>query len=618
MKRFLLFLLLTGVFVTVDAQSRVALDKASRNLSAKVDYALQNAETCPQQIPGENPGLYSPVAFDESIVGTTRFDKQGNYIVGNRFWRYDDGRMNFVWTMGYNETTFPDRGTGYNKFDGTSWGSEPEFRLENTKTGWPSYAPLGANGEIVVTHLPDRLRVSRRATYGTGDWITQDLLGPAEAPKLTWPRVITTGPDHNIVHIICNTYDAYQGMERAMLYWRSSDGGETWDIQNELLPGTGPESYKHFTTDGYTFAAQGNNIAILAGSAFHDLFMLKSTDNGDNWTKTVIWENPYPFFDFEVTLTDTFYCADGGFGLAFDKDGMAHVTFGISRVLHDATGTTFSHFYLVDGIGYWNESRPVFSNNLKALCPYEDPESEMIQDFNLIGFSPDLNGNGEYDFVGQPTVYGSLGLSTMPTIHIDDEYRVYIAYATTTEGFNNGALDFKHVWIRTSPDNGTTWGELYDLMDNIVHIFDEGIMPQFPNTSDPDNLYVAINLDGEPGTAVDGDHSYVENSETIMKIIKDDVVGISPPIHLTQAMIPEIYPNPLEDNARISFELNQNCRVGISLMSVTGKKVFEKNFGTLTHGNHVLDIDVAGIASGTYMCILNYGNERVAKKIAIF
>ena len=608
-----------SVLLTLNSQNRVLLKNDARNKCSKIDYARQKAELNPDQTIGYNPGLKSPIALTEDNVGETRFDKQGNYIVANRFWRYDDGRMNFVWTMGYNETTFPDRGTGYNKFDGTSWDPIPAFRIENTKTGWPSYAPLGLDGEIIATHLPDRLRISSRSTYVTGEWTTQDLLGQTQAPKLTSPTVITSGADHQNVHMICNTYDAYQGMEQAMLYWRSTDGGATWDIQNQLIPGVGPEYYYNFTTDGYAMAVEGNTIAILAGSAWHDLILLKSTDNGDSWNKTVIWEHPYPFFDFEVTLTDTFYCVDGGIALALDKNGMAHVSFGISRALHETVGTTFSHFYLVDGIGYWNETRPTFSNNKKALCPYTDPESEMVLDYNLIGFSPDLNNNGEYDFVGQPTVYGSMGLSGMPAIHVDQNNTVFIAYSTTTEGFNNGALDYKHVWVRTSPDLGTSWGEIYDMMDNIVHIFVEGIMRQFPNTSDNENLYMALNLDSEPGTAIDGDHSYVDNFQNIIKIVKDDVVGVNQQPNKNNFSF-ELFPNPVPATALLNAKvlLNEPKQIGLKLIDITGKTVYTKDFGTLSIGGHKLTADLKGTASGTYLCSIQIGTEIITKRLAIF
>ncbi|MEZ5083466.1 MAG: hypothetical protein R2750_08460 [Bacteroidales bacterium] len=49
------------------------------------------------------------------------------------------------------------------------------------------------------------------------------------------------------------------------------------------------------------------------GNSWKDFVLMKSSDNGDSWEKTIIWECPYPLFNtvtppFE---TDTFYCVDG-------------------------------------------------------------------------------------------------------------------------------------------------------------------------------------------------------------------------------------------------------------------------------------------------------------------
>ena len=48
--------------------------------------------------------------------------------------------------------------------------------------------------------------------------------------------MITNGADHNTIHILALTYGSpYQGMVNALLYYRSQDGGQTWDINGELL-----------------------------------------------------------------------------------------------------------------------------------------------------------------------------------------------------------------------------------------------------------------------------------------------------------------------------------------------------------------------------------------------
>lgn len=81
--------------------------------------------------------------------------------------------------------------------------------------------------------------------------------------------------------------------------------------------------------------------------------------NVDSWEKTVIWEHPYPLYDWNVTITDTFFCVDNSASIALDNSGKAHVVFGINRIIHDVVGTNYSYFKYVDGIGYCNEDMPI-------------------------------------------------------------------------------------------------------------------------------------------------------------------------------------------------------------------------------------------------------------------
>ncbi len=79
--------------------------------------------------------------------------------------------------------------------------------------------------------------------------------------------------------------------------------------------------YTGFTRDSYVFAEPKENIvAFVTGSFQHDLFLMKSTDYGETFEKTLIWDHPYdillPTFD-----TDTFYCADGSVDVLLDING---------------------------------------------------------------------------------------------------------------------------------------------------------------------------------------------------------------------------------------------------------------------------------------------------------
>jgi len=166
-------------------------------------------------------------------------------------------------------------------------GDDPTVRIEDVRTGWPSYAPLGENGEIVVSHdYPTNLVLSTREQKGTGDWNQSVLFGPGGNGAAAWPRVVTSDEDNNTIHIIASSYNPYEGQENALLYYRSLDGGESWENEAEVLDGTGEDYYTEMPNDNYGWAdPNGGAIAFVVGGAWNDLFMMKSTDNGDSWEK---------------------------------------------------------------------------------------------------------------------------------------------------------------------------------------------------------------------------------------------------------------------------------------------------------------------------------------------
>ena len=81
--------------------------------------------------------------MSEQIIGETYYDLQTNSSIQNRLFVHDDNTISATCTMSPDfQTDFPNRGTGYNYFDGTSWMDIPESRIEEKRTGWPSIAVI--------------------------------------------------------------------------------------------------------------------------------------------------------------------------------------------------------------------------------------------------------------------------------------------------------------------------------------------------------------------------------------------------------------------------------------------------------------------------------------------
>lgn len=626
MKNLLLATILQLAILSAVAQQAATFPRHLLNQPVEVEY-VRPVKDLPHSGIGINPAIHSPVrTLEEFQVGTTWYDLQTNYMLQNRiYFNPADETIGIVWTKGMTATAFPDRGTGYNFFNGSSWLPEPEVRIEDERTGWPNYAPLGPNGEIVIAHLASGLKISTRAQKGTGAWTYATLMGPAGAPDLTWPRMITSGPDNQYIHMIANTYDPYLGQTSALLYYRSLDGGQTWDIEGELLDGLGADYYTEIGADAYGWAdAKGDTIAFLCASAWHDMFAMKSYDNGETWEKVLIWEHPYPFFDWETTLADTFFCTDNSGAIALDNEGKVHVVFGINRVMHMELGTTYSYFPYIDGVGYWNEDMPPFSNDLSALAPpqYEYASSEMIEDFNYIGWTQDVDGDGEITFVvtptGFPMAYRTLGISTFPAISIDNEGNILVVFASTTETFANAEYNYKHIWARAH-NNYDGWLWFTDLSADIFHIFDEFYFPQIASHSSDDAFHLVYNIDGSPGIAWSDQHAYQENRLVYAKVYKEEVlpVGIKTLPGKETIAVSQNYPNPAAGYTYIRVDLDAPSVLSLQVTDLAGKAVMTLDKGKVNAGGHYFEIDARNLPAGIYLYKVQAGTSAVTRKMAV-
>ncbi|MCD4664498.1 MAG: T9SS type A sorting domain-containing protein [Bacteroidales bacterium] len=580
-----LFLIISFTSMVCFPQERAILPKELRDKSVKkLPPVCDNSN---YSFEFQNPGN-SNNAKDEAI-GETWYDLQTNYSCQNRIFLYPDGYVGGTFTMGFNYPNFSSRGTGFNKFSGSSWGSYPSNRIENERCGWPSYAPWGSSGEVVASHTSSSgIKLSKRNTKGIGSWSYSTFPGPSGHTELLWPRMTTNGNDHSVIHLIAltapvgNGGSIYQGQDGALLYSRSNNGGASWEIQNDLLPGLGSSYYKAITADEYEFAyPKGNTLAILVGGSWMDLVLLKSTNGGDSWSKTTVWKHPYPLWDGDPT--EKFYCPDGSHSIAIDNSGKVHIAFGINRAYSD--GETQFWYPLIDGLGYWNEDMPTFSNNLNALNPYGEPGSELIEDYNLIGWMQDVNNNGELDILGDIGLY-YIGGSSMPQIVVDNSNRVHVVFSAITEGYDNGVQDYRHLWLRSSEDNGLSWDDFQDLNSDIAFTFSECVFPSCSPTTDS-YLHFIFQEDYEPGMAVRGDEDYFgENFIKHLKVYLGEM-NQAPDIEINTTSI------TIHENKK-----NQNIYNQLEPVDLKNKKKIDPQFITDTiyeiSGDTVLRIIVPG------------------------
>ncbi|MCD4730041.1 MAG: glycoside hydrolase, partial [Bacteroidales bacterium] len=242
MKKIMLIICILGIMVPAIAQDRAVSSKEIREMGIIINKS--NPQTNP--IAKKDYPIVKSNQFytEEEQIGYTKYDCQSSGSTDSRVYLYEDGTIGATWTYGMTlltNITFSDRGSGYNYFDGSNWGEWPDKPIENDNCGWPSYTPLGENGEMVISHTGgySGLVISTRKDKGTGEWSYSTYETPAGCPPLVWNSTITSGTDHNRIHMLVCSYPGYfyQGLQGAILYSMSTDGGLTWDIENIILDG---------------------------------------------------------------------------------------------------------------------------------------------------------------------------------------------------------------------------------------------------------------------------------------------------------------------------------------------------------------------------------------------
>ncbi|MCF8232289.1 MAG: T9SS type A sorting domain-containing protein [Bacteroidales bacterium] len=631
MKRIVLFSLLILFSTSLLAQkSHVSKDLMNKSVKVEKKESIHDIGSSSNTDVISLRNTQLPV--EETQIGESWYDLQSNAALSNRIYKHSDGTMAAVWTMGLEDgvSSFPERGAGYNYYNGSEWGEYPTERVEDERCGWPNYAPLGDNGEIIVSHTGTVLKVSTRENKGTGDWNYSELEAP-DGYDIIWPRMITNGNTIHVVGVlpnVANGGEIYEGLDGAIVYFRSTDGGETWVDENVILPGMTSDDYIGFSADEYIWATNGDVTALIVTSLWygHDTFVMKTEDGGETWDKTVIWENPYndEVYADIVTTPDTLWAPDGTLGADIDSDGNVHVSFGLNRAYKEETGddAQFSVFPFAEGIVYWNETmEPFTAENQHDALSWDNLEENET----LVGWMPDIDGNGQLDMTIDNLYTYIYSASTMPTLTIDDNDDVFLAYATPREDLGDD-LRFRHIFGRAKVDGywfGDPNSAEMDLTGGEIHFYDECIFPVMANMQPGDEsvniLYQRDNLVGF-AVGTEPDHEFVNNAETIINATRHDFgvfTGIANDNTARQVQVSQNMPNPFRESTTISVQLPEAANLSIEVINMVGQTVYKEERGQVNAGTKKFTIPGKDLEKGIYLYNVKVNGSVTTQKMVV-
>jgi hypothetical protein len=615
MKKFLLFAITIAFGMTVMAQFKpVQLTKYQQNLKLPAQSAIDNQVVASQ--PANN--FVNTKAVMDDIIGASRYDMQSNGAVANhRVHLWPDNTVSAVWTMAMADPGYSDRGAGYNYYNGSAWGPAPSARVETIRCGWPSVHPWGAAGEMIISHNSTvNLVMNTRPAKGTGSW-TQTLITPAPAgvTGLIWPRVVTNGTNNKNIHIlvvttpVANGGVAYQGLDGALIYYRSQDGGTTWDKQGIVLPGMTSTDYLGFSGDSYTWAEpHGDTLAFVYGDDWSDTFLMMSTDNGETWTKKLIVQN---FFKMEPSgnVTPNFPTCDGTTAAVIGKNGTVHVAFGRMRAKGDADGRKYYPY--TDGLVYWNST-------MAAIDTTTLTDINALYDAGLlIGYVNDP-GTGD-TIIAFPKYFTSL--SAFPQMVYDNYDNLYFLWSGVTVGNPSpDPYNYRHIWARPWFHDKTAWSEMKDLNESVLYMFMEYAYPAVATGTKNNKVLLLTQTSSQPGsnikdTSIPIHDVNIEYREVDLSEFITTGTGNGTKNNITT--VTQNYPNPVQDFTSFKVSLTKAANVSIDVLNVMGQTVMTMDKGLVSAGPQSYTIDCGNLTSGIYFYTVKINGESYTHKMIV-
>lgn len=581
--------------------------------------------------------------FGEQLLGTTTYDLQSNSSMANRVHNWGGGVVSGTFGLsisGQESNGFPDRGTGYSKSDNTGAFANPATaRIEAARTGFPSYCVTANGTEWVFSHAGGNAIHWAKKASGATTWTEGNL--PTTVPSGgLWTRCAAGGPDGNTVHVIYlttptgNGGQAVDGFNGILRYWRSTNDGATWDIQDAAFSGITTDNWSGIGGDAYAIDAEGSTVALAVFSLTNDIIMLKSEDNGTTWNAPrIVHDFPLTKWNFDAGYTidqtapyvntDIWPAPDGvtdslailtndETGNVFvDPLGIVHVGFPTLFIrdpdtTDDNSFTWYPTYNL--GIAYWNDEL--------------DDNAGLI-----VAYSPDLNGDNAWGFTNSEVVTDGYGdaFSNTVSFGLDNDFRLYMTYTSNHElAFDENNQHHKQPFIvRSEPLDYESWSvpkpvlDFSLVIDTILVPLSEYYFPVMAKNVD-DHAHIIFQKDFTYGISLRTDGNQAPEENFIEYLAYPVSLITSANDVQVNAIDMKLLPNPATaGNTQVWFELKQAGETRVDVLDVTGAVVRSLPQGTMNAGQQVVRINTADLAKGMYFVRVQSGNYMGMEKLVV-
>ncbi len=646
MKRAILLTAVMSTMIVAYGQSPSDLHQASAKqliqkgqLDAVDGFRFDQTPTAESTTPTSH-GKYRSEVYDFVRVGYTYYDLQTNASIGRRALLHDDGTISVAWTFSStSSTTWPDRGSAVNYYDGTSWGAEPTARTENIRTGWPSIGmfPDGTMYTIAHDATAGGLVLSRNTGKGNTTWTTDaGKVATHSGGNMIWNRTANLGDKmFTLVNFAGQADDPdvkIKGITNPTLYAMSNDKGKTW-TSLDLLPGYDSARYLDGGGDNYAIDARDSIVAIVIAGRYKDVTLFKSTDSGSTWTTSIIDSFAFPRFvwgSYLVDVNNPVTCNDGSVDVLIDNNGDVHVAGGRVSYSDDDTTDDLARSGSFFGLYHWSENQP----NWKVCGLPIDMDDQPAASGAAYDITAETTNSMGAD--GNPANglayaarYGGTSISTHSSLSVDKDNNIFVTWDAPVEfTFNDYLANYRDVHISYSTDGGASWA----TTQNATQIRSQEAVFACMTKKTDDFVHFIFQMDAHPGTNLQNSgtgnlHPNVENTiyyaaipvqDLMDSVLGQNTLNFEPVVKESKVfVVSQNQPNPFSDITNVVIYMRAGSDLTCTVTDATGKVVSTQDMGFKGAGNHDISIDGTDLTSGVYFYTLKSKDSEVTKKMQI-
>ncbi len=660
----ILLLMLITIYSSAQ-QSFYELPQAMKSKMATRDFNVSQKKHYTNGTKKEsNVYTHSTIAASAAPLGTqigqTQYDLLSNNSIGRRIIKKLDGTIAACWNFSPDGNTgFPNRGTGYNYYNGTTWLPEPTIRIESVRTGFPDMCLNTTGGERIFSHgaISKNIYGINSTTWGSNTWVQQDYdsicVNNSDIEYSIWNRVAASG---NNIYVLNNCFNGStaavpvenykhpgSGVLDPTYYSRSTDGGLTF--VNDHITLTGYDSTRYYLGGGgeaYAIEAKDSIVAILMGGLGRDVAIWKSIDYGVSFTKTILDSFPIAAFKDQVfpdnnsdgsmddsnsdglfNSLDAVFVNNGSLAIAIDNNNKIHCSWTLALAFNDSLTTdTLNYGYCATfptgggGLVYWSETAPL-TQIITGLGDYDTCMVDSVY-FGSTYFSNVTTVKDAY--------YGE-GPIAWPTFGFDASGNIYLAYSVVTHDTTDSPLiseldgqNFRDLFAMYSADNGASWSSPVNLTKTWQI---EEAYPSLARNVDA-NLTFSYMEDIEPGNNLtSGDdigfnfikvHNYNTVEFRAHADAGDDLCLIEPSAitEYNDAMT-QLWPNP----ASSSIALISTDNIALDAIEVRNNVGQLLAVDTPKAATNSVQINTTHLCNGVYFLTYTKNQMRFAKKFIV-